>query len=68
MNHHVITLEALIVYLHSYKQSIIVQLEIGFDTLAFANGLRASLRQDPIVVPLLAFLTLCKKRLRKVCE
>ena len=58
MNHHVITLETLIVYLHSYKQSIIVQLEIGFDTLAFANGLRASLRQDPIVVPLLAFLTL----------
>ena len=68
MNHHVITLEALIVYLHSYKQSIIVQLEIGFDTLAFANGLRASLRQDPIVVPFLAFLTLCKKRLQKVCE
>lgn len=65
MNHHVITLEALIVYLHSYKQSIIVQLEIGFDTLAFANGLRASLRQDPIVVPLLAFLTLCKKALTK---
>mgnify|MGYP006383830031 CR=1 FL=1 len=65
MNHHIITLEALIVYLHSYKQSIIVQLEIGFDTLAFANGLRASLRQDPIVVPLLAFLTLCKKTLTK---
>ena len=50
MNKHIITLEDPIEYLHSHKQSIIVQREIGFDTLSFANGLRASLRQDPDVI------------------
>lgn len=50
MNRHIITLEDPIEYLHSHKQSIIVQREIGFDTLSFANGLRASLRQDPDVI------------------
>ena len=50
MNRHIITLEDPIEYLHSHKKSIIVQREIGFDTLSFANGLRASLRQDPDVI------------------
>ena len=50
MNKHIITLEDPIAYIHSHKQSIIVQREIGFDTLSFANGLRASLRQDPDVI------------------
>lgn len=50
MNRHIITLEDPIEYLHSHKQSIIVQREVGFDTLSFANGLRASLRQDPDVI------------------
>ena len=50
MNKHIITLEDPIEYLHSHKQSIIVQREIGFDTLSFANGLRASLRQDPDII------------------
>lgn len=50
MNKHIITLEDPIEYIHSHKQSIIVQREIGFDTLSFANGLRASLRQDPDVI------------------
>ena len=50
MNKHIITLEEPIEYLHSHKQSVIVQREIGFDTLSFANGLRASLRQDPDVI------------------
>lgn len=50
MNRHIITLEDPIEYLHSHKKSVIVQREIGFDTLSFANGLRASLRQDPDVI------------------
>jgi twitching motility protein PilT len=50
MNRHIITLEDPIEYLHSHKNSIIVQREIGFDTLSFKNGLRASLRQDPDVI------------------
>jgi twitching motility protein PilT len=50
MSRHVITLEDPIEYLHSHKKSIIEQREIGFDTLSFQNGLRASLRQDPDVI------------------
>ncbi|GEK90604.1 type IV pilus twitching motility protein PilT [Alkalibacterium kapii] len=50
MNKHVITLEDPIEYLHSHNQSIIEQREIGFDTLSFKDGLRASLRQDPDVI------------------
>lgn len=50
MNRHIITLEDPIEYLHSHKQSIIEQREVGFDTLSFKEGLRASLRQDPDVI------------------
>lgn len=50
MNKHIITLEDPIEYLHAHKKSIIVQREVGFDTLTFQNGLRASLRQDPDVI------------------
>ncbi|MGM0603727.1 MAG: type IV pilus twitching motility protein PilT [Bacillota bacterium] len=47
---HIITLEDPIEYLHSHKKSIVHQREIGTDTNSFANGLRASLRQDPDVI------------------
>lgn len=50
MNRHIITLEDPIEYLHSHNKSVIDQREIGFDTLSFQNGLRASLRQDPDVI------------------
>ncbi|APZ50197.1 type IV pili twitching motility protein PilT [Jeotgalibaca sp. PTS2502] len=50
MTRHIITLEDPIEYLHNHKQSIVVQREVGFDTLSFKNGLRASLRQDPDVI------------------
>ncbi len=36
--------------MHKHGQSIIDQREVGFDTNNFANGLRASLRQDPDVI------------------
>lgn len=47
---HVITLEDPIEYLHRHQLCMINQREIGFDTQTFANGLRASLRQDPDVI------------------
>ncbi|WP_078545319.1 type IV pilus twitching motility protein PilT [Litchfieldia alkalitelluris] len=47
---HIITLEDPIEYLHKHGASIIDQREIGFDTLNFANGLRAALRQDPDII------------------
>lgn len=47
---HIITLEDPIEYLHSHKRSIVNQREIGVDTESFANGLRASLRQDPDII------------------
>ncbi|WP_456278107.1 type IV pilus twitching motility protein PilT [Bacillus sp. AK128] len=47
---HIITLEDPIEYLHKHGNCIIDQREIGFDTKNFANGLRASLRQDPDVI------------------
>ncbi|WP_161878890.1 type IV pilus twitching motility protein PilT [Alkalibacterium sp. MB6] len=50
MNRHIITLEDPIEYLHSHNKSIIEQREVGFDTLSFKEGLRASLRQDPDVI------------------
>lgn len=50
MRKHIITLEDPIEYLHKHGNSIIDQREVGFDTKNFANGLRASLRQDPDVI------------------
>lgn len=50
MQKHIITLEDPIEYMHTHDQSVINQREIGFDTTSFANGLRASLRQDPDVI------------------
>lgn len=50
MNRHIITLEDPIEYLHSHNKCIIEQREVGFDTLSFKEGLRASLRQDPDVI------------------
>lgn len=47
---HIITLEDPIEYLHRHGSCIIDQREVGFDTHSFANGLRASLRQDPDVI------------------
>lgn len=50
MRKHIITLEDPIEYVHSHQASIIDQREVGFDTSSFADGLRASLRQDPDVI------------------
>jgi len=47
---HIITLEDPIEYLHKHGRSLIDQREIGIDTMSFAHGLRAALRQDPDVL------------------
>lgn len=47
---HIITIEDPIEYLHTHKQSVINQRELGGDTKSFANALRASLREDPDVL------------------
>jgi len=47
---HIITVEDPIEYLHTHKKSIINQRELGGDTKAFPNALRAALREDPDVI------------------
>jgi twitching motility protein PilT len=47
---HIITLEDPIEYLHSNKNSLISQRQIGTHADSFASGLRAALREDPDVI------------------
>jgi twitching motility protein PilT len=49
-NHHIITLEDPVEYLHQHKKSIVNQREMGSDSKSFANALRSALRQDPDVI------------------
>ena len=47
---HIISIEDPIEYVHTNKQSVVRQREIGRDTLSFDKGLRAALRMDPNVI------------------
>jgi twitching motility protein PilT len=47
---NIITLEDPIEYLHKHKKSVVIQREVGADTLSYANAVRAALRQDPDVI------------------
>ncbi len=49
-NCHIITIEDPIEYLHTHKQSMLNQREIGVDVDSFAGALRAALREDPDVI------------------
>jgi twitching motility protein PilT len=49
-SNHVITIEDPIEYVHSDQRSIISQREVGYDVMSFADGLKASLRQDPDII------------------
>ncbi len=49
-NHHILTLEDPVEYLHHHNKSIVNQREVGSDTQSFPNALRAALRQDPDVI------------------
>ena len=47
---HIITVEDPIEFVHSHKKCVINQREVGSDTRAFKNALRAALREDPDVI------------------
>jgi len=49
-NHHIITIEDPIEFLHHHKSSTINQREVGSDTKDFPSALRAALRQAPKVI------------------
>ncbi|WP_430882696.1 type IV pilus twitching motility protein PilT [Fusibacter sp. JL216-2] len=48
--HHIITIEDPIEYVHSHKKSKINQREVGNDTKSFATALKSALREDPDVI------------------
>lgn len=47
---HIVTLEDPIEFMHSHKQCIVNQREIGSDSLSFSGALKSLLRQDPDIV------------------
>ncbi len=47
---HIVTIEDPIEYLHTNKQSVVHQREVGIDTRSFERALRSALREDPDVV------------------
>lgn len=47
---HILTLEDPIEYVYTPERCVINQREIGKDTMSFAAGLRAALREDPDVI------------------
>lgn len=49
-NNHIITLEDPLEFLHSNKNCLINQRQIGTHSKSFANALRAALREDPNVI------------------
>lgn len=49
-NAHIITLEDPIEYIHHNQMASVTQREVGGDVSTFANGLKASLREDPDVI------------------
>jgi twitching motility protein PilT len=49
-DHHIITIEDPIEYMHAHKLGIVNQREVGIDVSTFPEGLRRALRQDPDVI------------------
>ena len=47
---HILTIEDPIEFVHTSKQSVIHQRELGMDTRSFSNALRAALREDPDII------------------
>ncbi len=47
---HIITIEDPVEFVHNHIKSIVNQREVGTDTKAFANALRAAMREDPDVI------------------
>ncbi|MBM3463694.1 MAG: type IV pilus twitching motility protein PilT [Armatimonadetes bacterium] len=49
-DHHIVTIEDPIEFMHKNKRCIVRQRELGADTLSFAAALKHVLRQDPDVI------------------
>ncbi len=47
---HILTIEDPIEFVHPHKKCVVNQREVGTDTRAFKNALRAALREDPDVI------------------
>jgi len=47
---HILTIEDPIEYLHTHKNCVVSQRELGTDAMSFSDALRTGLRQDPDVV------------------
>ena len=47
---HILTIEEPIEFLHSHKQALVDQREIGIDTLSYANALKNAMREAPDVI------------------
>jgi twitching motility protein PilT len=47
---HIVTIEDPIEYLHSHKNCLVNQREVGSDTKSFTNALKSVLREDPDVI------------------
>jgi twitching motility protein PilT len=50
MSKHIVTIEDPIEFVHTDKQAVINQREVGMDTASFKRALRRVLRQDPDVI------------------
>lgn len=48
--YHVLTIEDPLEYLHSHKESMVTQREIGEDAPSFSSALKSALREDPDVI------------------
>ena len=50
LNHHILTIEDPIEFVHEPKKCLIKQREVGSHTHSFSNALRSALREDPDVI------------------
>ncbi len=47
---HIVTIEDPVEFVHSHKNCVVNQREVGSDTMSFARALKSALREDPDVV------------------
>jgi twitching motility protein PilT len=48
--HHILTVEDPIEFVHPIKKGVVIQREIGRDTLSYVDALKGALREDPDVI------------------
>lgn len=49
-NHHILTIEDPIEFIHQPKQCLVNQREVHRDTMSFSDALRSALREDPDII------------------